>query len=277
MIVNGKQLAEDLAHDLAAQIAASKKKLRLGIVMVGEDSRSLAFIRQKEKFAEIIRCDTRIYKFPIHISTSKLRAEVSKIAHIPQNQGVIVQMPLPDGINEQNILNAVVPTKDIDVLSARSVGDAMVGTAKIESPIVGALQAVLAAGSLPSVSGMEVVVVGAGRLVGRPVASWLIREGANVSVLNDSVPDISIYTKRADVIVMGAGVPGLLKGGMVKDGVIVIDAGTSESEGKIVGDVDTDSVSPKAAVLAAVPGGIGPLTVAMVFKNLVTLALDRKR
>ena len=276
MIVNGKQLAENLAHDLAAQITASKKKLRLGIVMVGEDPRSLAFIRQKEKFAEMIGCQTRIYKFPADISTSKLRAEVSKIVHIPQNHGVIVQMPLPESINEQNILNSVVPDKDVDVLSARAVGDAMVGTAKVLPPVVAALQAVLASTNISNVSGMEAVVVGAGRLVGRPVASWLIREGANVSVLNDSVPDISIYTKRADLVVMGAGVPGLLKGDMIKKGAIVIDAGTSESGGKIVGDVDTDSVSPKASVFAPVPGGIGPLTVAMVFKNLVTLALKKK-
>ena len=125
MIIDGKQLAHEIAGELAAHIAGAGKKLRLAIVLVGEDPRSLVFVRQKEKFASMIGCDTRIYKFPTSISTSKLRAEVSRIVHIPQNHGVIVQLPLPDHINEQNILNAVVPTKDVDVLSARAVGDAI--------------------------------------------------------------------------------------------------------------------------------------------------------
>ena len=277
MIINGKQLAHEVSGRLEAQITAAKKKLRLAIIMVGDDPRSLLFIKQKEKFAEMIGCTTRLYQLPTDISTQKLRAKVSEIVRIPQNHGVIVQLPLPEGINEQSILNAIVPVKDVDVLSARAVGDAMVGTAKIESPIVAALKTILASGNVPGVGGMEVVVVGSGRLVGRPIASWLIRESANVSILNKSVPDISFYTKRADLVVMGAGVPRLLKGEMIKEGAIVIDAGTSESEGKIVGDVDAASVSARASVFAPVPGGIGPLTVAMVFQNLVTLGIKKKK
>src|SRR3989344_7515530 len=272
MIADGKKIRDAIADEIRAEIAARAHPLRLAIVLVGEDPRSLAFVRQKEKFAASVGIETRLYTFPADISATKLRSEVSKIVHIVQNDGVIVQLPLPAHIPPQNILNAVTPEKDVDMLSARSVGNFATGVSKIMPPVVGAVAAILYT-YIPELSlkGKRAVVVGRGRLVGLPVGQWLMGAGASVSFVDEHTADIGIYTKQADIIISGAGVPGLLTGEMVRESAIVIDAGTTESQGKLLGDVDAVSVGPKAALVTPVPVGVGPVTVAKVFENLVVL------
>ncbi len=272
MIADGKKIRDAIADEIRAQIAERAHPLRLAIVLVGEDPRSLAFVRQKEKFAARVGIETRLYTFPADISTTKLRSEVSKIVHITENDGVIVQLPLPAHIPPQNILNAVTPEKDVDMLSARSVGNFATGVGKIVPPVVGAVAAILHT-YIPELSlkGKRAVIVGRGRLVGSPVGQWLMHAGASVFFVDEHTADIGIYTKQADIVILGAGVPGLLTGEMVSEGVVVIDAGTTESQGRLVGDVDAVSVEPKAALVTPVPGGVGPVTVAQVFENLVML------
>ncbi len=274
MIIDGKKIAERIKEELRLSIKEDKKKLKIAIIQVGEDPASLKFVEKKQKFAEDIGVKSKVYKLPEEVSTSKLRKKIAGIIHPSasdgKNIGVIIQLPLSKHINTQYILDSVPINKDIDVLSAKATGEFSTNKSKILPPVVGAVKAILEEGHI-GVKGKNVVVVGAGLLVGKPVATWLINEGATVSVLDKDTSDIKSYTLMADVIIAGVGNSGLIKPDMVKDGVVLIDAGTSEQAGKLVGDIDP-VCEKKASLFTPVPGGVGPLTVAMVFKNLVYLS-----
>ncbi len=270
MIIDGKALAEKIKNLLKEEISRSGKKIRLAVIKIGSDTATEKFLEQKKKFAEQIGVDVRIYEIPADISTNKLREKVSEIVHIKENDGVIIQLPLPAQINIQYILDALIPEKDPDMLSSKSWGKFSTGKSQILPPVVGAIKTIFEEYQV-EIKDKNIVVVGAGRLVGKPVATWLLNEKATVAVIDENTSDVLRFTLQADVIISGAGKPKLITPDMVKEGVIIIDAGTSESAGKLSGDVDPE-VSKKAALFSPVPGGVGPLTVAMLFKNLVELS-----
>ncbi len=261
MVVDGKALAEKIKNSLKEEILRSGKKIRLAVLKIGSDAVTEKFLEQKKKFAEYIGVDVRIYEAPADISTNKFREKVSEIVHIKENDGVIIQLPLPAQINTQYILDAIIPGKDPDMLSSKSRG---------LSPVVGAIKTIFEEYKV-DIKGKNVVVVGAGRLVGKPVATWLLNQGVTVSVVDENTANLENFTKNADIIISGAGKPKIIKPDMVKEGVVAIDCGTSEAAGKISGDFDPE-VSKKASLFSPVPGGVGPLTVAMLFKNLIELS-----
>lgn len=269
MIIDGKKIAEEIKKELKQEILKTNKKLKLAIVQVGENEVSRKFIERKIKFADEIGVKTKIYELPEDISTNKLRKKMAEICHIKENDGVILQLPLPEKINTQYALNSIIPKKDVDVLSAKSIGDFAVGRSVVLPPVVGAIKEIFERNNV-NLKGKNVVVIGAGILVGKPIAIWVINQGATVFVLRSSTKDISEFTKRADIIISGVGKPNLIKAEMVKDGIIIIDAGTSMEKGKLAGDIDP-KVAEKSSLFTSVPGGVGPITVAMVFKNLVEL------
>ncbi len=270
MIVDGKAIAEKIRTSLREEILGSGKKLRLAVIVGGGDAVTQKFLDQKRKFAEAAGVDVRVYDFPADISTNKLREKVSEIVHIKENTGVIIQLPLPSQINDSYILDAIIPGKDPDMLSSKSWGMFATGRSKIVPPVVGAVREIFREYGV-EVKGKHAVVIGAGRLVGKPVALWLMAEGATVSVVDEHTPDPEPYTLEADIVVSGAGKLGVVTSDMVREGVVAIDAGTSESAGKVLGDIDP-AVSLKAAIFSPVPGGVGPITVAMLFKNLFALS-----
>ncbi len=271
ILLDGKKLSQKLLVELKQEVLSMKKKLRLAIVIVGNDPVTLKFIERKNKAATLIGVDVREYPFPETVTTNELRKRISAIVHEEKNTGVVVQLPLPKHINEQYVLNAVTPEKDVDVLSARAVGNFAVGKSLILPPVVGAIKMFFEEYDI-EYQLKYIVVVGAGRLVGKPVSIWLLNAGATFSVVRSLTPDISVFTKKADIIISGAGKPNLITGDMVKEGVMVIDVGLSVVGGRLVGDIDFDSVLKKAAYITPVPGGVGPLAVAMIFKNLIILA-----
>lgn len=274
MLIDGRKIAEEIKEELKNQIKKSGKKLKLAIVQVGENEISKKFIERKVKFAEDIGVKTRIYNLPAEISTSQLRKKMAEICHIKENDGVILQLPLPEYINTQYVLNGIVPKKDVDVLSSRSFGDFVTGRSKVLPPLVGVIKIIFEKYNIEPV-GKNIIVIGRGILVGKPIANWLINEGVTVSVLNSQTLNPSGYTLMADVIISGVGKQGLIKPEMVKDGGVIIDAGTSPStssgqSAKLIGDFDP-AVEDKTSLFTPVPGGVGPITVAMLFKNLVEL------
>src|SRR3989338_8028036 len=270
MIIDGKKLAEEIKAELKAEIFKLNKKIRLAAVEVGENPVTKKFLEQKKKFASAVGIDVRIYDLPADITTNKLRAKLAEIMHIKENIGVIVQLPLPPQINAQYILDAIIPEKDPDMLSSKSVGLFSSGRSKILPPVVGAIDHIFTAYGI-QLKAKKVVVLGVGRLVGKPAAIWLINHGATVTEIDENTDDPTLYTVNADIIISGVGMPHLIGADMVKDGVIAIDCGTSEANGKLAGDMDP-AVAEKASLFTPVPGGVGPLTVAMLFKNLVELA-----
>src|SRR3989344_1197404 len=270
MIINGKEISEKIKSSLREEIFASKKKIRLAVIKVADDAVTEKYLEVKKKFAETVGIDVRIYEVPKDISTNKLREKISEVIHIEENNGVIVQLPLPEGINAQYILDAIIPEKDPDVLSSKSWGKFSMGKNKILPPVVGAVKIIFDENKI-ELKGKNAVVVGAGRLVGKPISTWLIEEGATVSVIDENTKNPEEYTKKADILISGVGKPKLITPDMVPDGVVAIDCGTSESSGQVMGDIDP-AVAEKALIFAPVPGGVGPITIAVLFKNLFELS-----
>lgn len=271
VLLDGKKLSEKLIERLKQEIKNSKKELRLAIVVVGRDPVVEKFIAQKKKSAEAVGAGIKIYPFDEKITTNELRKRISEIVHEEKNTGVIIQLPLPAHINTQYILNAVTPEKDIDVLSSRALGNFIVGKNPIYPPVAGSIKALFGEYQI-DYKNKQILVLGGGNLVGRPVALWLLSEKCSFQIISKESPDTEKYLRDADIIISGVGKPGFVRGDMIKDGAIVIDAGTSESGGKLVGDGDFESVAKKASYIAPVPGGVGPVTVAVLLQNLFILA-----
>lgn len=273
ILLDGKKIAQKILAELKSEIAAMKKKPRLAVAVVGRDSVVESFIAQKKKAGESVGIDVRVYPFPETITTNELRKRLAAIVHEEKNTGVIIQLPLPAHINKQYILSAIPPEKDPDVLSARAIGNFAVGKSMVMPPVAHAVKTLFESYEI-DYREKQILLLGAGSLVGRPVALWLMQEHAIFSVVGSPEYDATSLISGADIIITGIGHPGFVTGDMIKKGAIIVDAGTSESAGKMVGDVDQKSVASKASYLTPVPGGIGPVTVAMLFKNLLVLAKE---
>lgn len=211
------------------------------------------------------------------MSFSELKKEIQNICANPENSGVVIQLPLPSHlrVGDQEILDIVPPEKDPDVLSENNLGRFYSGTLSVLPPVVGAIFHLFKNYKI-SPKGRNVLLVGTGRLVGFPLAVWLLKEEATVSAINKFTKNMSSFTKKADIIISGVGRPGLIKGAMIKKGAIIIDAGSSSENGRTIGDVDLESAAKKAKYISPVPGGVGPLTVACLFENLVKLNLKKR-
>lgn len=270
MIIDGKKLAEEIKAELKTEVFKLNKKLRLAVIKIGNDKVTEKFLEQKKLFGSAVGIDVREYALPNDITTNKLRKKIAEIIHIKENTGVIVQLPLPKQINAQYILEGIIPEKDPDMLSSKSIGAFSVGRNKILPPVVGAIKYIFDRNNV-DVKSKKVTVIGAGRLVGKPVATWLINQGAAVTIIDENTIDPTLHTMDADILISGAREPNLVGPQMIKSGVIAIDCGTSEYAGRLLGDFNP-KVAKKALLFSPVPGGVGPLTVAMLFKNLVELA-----
>lgn len=273
--LDGKKVAQKIIAELREEVATMDKKLRLAVVVVGKDPVVEKFIAQKRKVAEQIGIDFRIYPSEETVSSNDLRVQIAEIVHEKKNTGVIIQLPLPSHIGKQHMLNAIIPEKDVDVLSARAIAHVVVGKHRIMSPVVGAIKVLLDEYKI-RYGDKRIVIMGTGALVGKPFALWLLSEGIGFSIVGEHTPHADDLLVSADIVISGIGRPGFITGAMVKDGVVIIDAGTSEQNGKLAGDVDLDSAATKASFITPVPGGVGPVTVVMLFKNLIELAKRQK-
>ncbi len=273
MIVDGKQLADEIRQELKQKVEGSTKKMRLAVIAVGATKATEQFMAQKKKFGESIGVNVRIYDLPEVITTTALRKKISEIVHIKANTAVIVQLPLPLHIKVDYILDAIPVAKDADALSSRAMGLFAAGRGNTIPPVAGAIAHIFQKNNIDP-KGQQAVVIGAGRLVGRPTALWLMSQGATVTVCDENTQNTKAYTQGADIIVSGVGHSHLITSDMAKDGVIAIDAGASESHGHIVGDMDP-VIAEKASLFTPVPGGVGPLTIAILFQNLVSLGAGK--
>jgi len=275
MIISGEQIAEEIRHEIAQEMSRMNIPLTLLIVQVGEHPASAQYIRKKMAFANSLGINATLRQFPSLISETALVRELHDIIRdIDEDRyaftGVIVQLPLSKQIDAEKVLAELPPEYDVDLLSSEATRKFTAGTSRVLPPVVGAVAEIFGRVQV-DVKGKKAVVVGQGKLVGKPVAIWLEREGATVTRADRTTRDLKIYTQEADIIVTGVGSAKLITPGMIKPGVILIDAGTSESEGRASGDADPECAL-KCSIFTPVPGGVGPITVAMLFKNLIELA-----
>ncbi len=266
-LIDGNKIAHNILNKLEREIKKNKLKLKVSVILVGNNHVSLSYIKQKAKTANRIGVDFNLYKLPLKIKEDKLIKEIKKIEK--KSSGIIVQLPLPFNLNRENVLNSISCEKDIDFLSKNSLSQFYSEDFSFLPPVVSAINYIFKNIKI-SVKGKNIVLVGYGILVGKPLSFWLASSGATISVLNKETPDFKKFTFNADVLISGVGKKDLIKPNMVKKNVIVIDAGSSYFNKKIVGDVSS-SVFKKSLMHCPVPGGVGPITTACLFENLVKL------
>jgi methylenetetrahydrofolate dehydrogenase (NADP+)/methenyltetrahydrofolate cyclohydrolase len=266
-IINGKKMAEEILRRLQK---LPQPRGELGAVLVGNDPASISFLGQKRAVAKRLQVQFSIYRYPARITQNRLQTEVSRLGYSKNINGIIVQLPLPAHIKTQQVLDLIPTKKDVDVLSSSAFGKFATGNSNVFPPVAAAISEI-ARRYRVAIKGKRAAVIGYGKLVGLPAAIWLAKQGATVLIANEWTNNLIRFTKGADIVVCGVGKPGLIAGDMIKRGAVIFDAGYGMRNGKPAGDCEFTSVSKKARLITPVPGGIGPLTVAMLFKNFYDL------
>jgi len=284
-IIDGKQVAADMRAELKAEVAKLKEQgivPGLAVVLVGEDPASKSYVTAKERACEDMGIFSDDNRLDADTSQEELMALVEKLNNDPKINGILVQLPLPDGLNEAEVLLAIDPAKDVDGFHPVNVGKMVVGE-KTFLPCTphGILQLLMRSGV--TIKGAEAVIVGRSNIVGKPLANMLIQKNptgnATVTVCHTRTKDLSYHTKRADILIAATGRPNTVTADMVKEGVVVIDVGVNRVEDatkkrgyRLVGDVDFEAVKEKASLITPVPGGVGPMTITMLLYNTVESA-----
>lgn len=263
MIIDGKKISSEFLENLKQQIT---KSLTLGAVMIGDNSAVQSFIKVKEKAAQTLGVDFKILNIPASADIDEIRNKITNFSETVD--GLFIELPIPEGLLVQDILDLVSENKDVDVLCQSSQQAFYSGDFSLLPPAVGALKIALDYHGI-NIAGKIVSVFGQGLLVGKPISFWLEQEDAHVHRIDENTKDAKDLALQSDIIISGVGKPGLITGDMIKEGAIVIDFGYSNKDGKIAGDADYDPVSQKASLITPVPGGMGPLVVAALFDNLV--------
>jgi methylenetetrahydrofolate dehydrogenase (NADP+)/methenyltetrahydrofolate cyclohydrolase len=273
MIIDGRKRASEILTSLQSEVAGLSFRPKLVDVVVGNNPVTESYVGIKQRRSVEIGLEFVTERLPESISQKELIEKIISLQRDPHLAGLLVQLPLPKNIDSDAVMNAIDPALDVDGLTEINTQALYSGTPNyVPATAAAVIELIEAAGIYDQLNGMKTVVIGNGSLVGKPVTFLLKSKGADLTVVNRSSGDISEVCKAAKLIVSGAGSPNLLTGDMVSDGVVVIDAGTAESNGGISGDVDFASVSPKASFITPVPGGVGPVTVAMLLRNTVISA-----
>jgi len=282
-ILDGKKTSAEIREELKQQIGILREKGVIpGItgILVGEDPGSASYIRLKEKAANELGISTEMLRLAENTTESELLKEIDRLNSDSKVHGIFIQLPLPGHINENQALNAVLPDKDVDGFHPTNVGKAWLGQKAFLPATPSGIYEILIRYGYNDFKGKNTVIVNVDNLVGKPLASIFVQEnvGANVTLCNPSTPNLSDYTRRADIVVVAVDKPKFITADMVKEGVIAIDFGANyiedpvEKKTKLVGDLDFDAIKEKAEAITPVPGGIGPMTVTMLLLNTVTAA-----
>jgi methylenetetrahydrofolate dehydrogenase (NADP+)/methenyltetrahydrofolate cyclohydrolase len=284
-LIKGAEVAAQIREELKAEIAELKSKHNvvpgLVTVLVGADPASQVYVGAKEKTSKELGIYSERYDLPEKTTQQELLKLIDKLNKDPKINGILVQLPLPKHLNEEEVLYAIDPKKDVDGFHPVNVGKLMIGEPDyMPCTPAGIQQLLIRSGT--QIEGAEVVVVGRSNIVGKPIANILLQKapGANatVTICHTKTRDIAFHTKRADILIVAAGRPKYVTGDMVKEGVVVIDVGVNEigktAEGKriLAGDVDFETVKEKAKAITPVPGGVGPMTITMLMMNTVRAA-----
>lgn len=272
MRIDGKKIRDEIKEELRKELLSSLNSPTIAIISVGNNPVIQQFVNIKKRFAREIGVEVIASELPSESTFDTIKNIIQKHNDDPFVKGIVVQLPLPRHLGTSSVLNCIAQSKDVDVLAESSLAHFKNNDLPILPPVIGAVSELCERFNI-EIKNKNILVVGSGRLVGEPGAIWFRHQGGNVTVMDNPAEDISAYALQADIILSGAGSAGLLKKEMLKQGVVIFDAGTSESKGVVSGDADP-SCEEIAYIFTPVPGGIGPITVAMIFKNL--LILDKK-
>ena len=277
-LLDGKALSDKIKTELKKQSDKLGEKgvtPGLAVILVGDDAASHTYVKMKEKACDVAGVYSIIHKMPSTISQEKILETIYMINANPNIDGVLVQLPLPKHIDTTKIIEAIDPKKDVDGFHPYNVGRLVAGLDGFVPCTPLGVMRLLEEYNI-DVKGLNACVVGASNIVGKPMMNLLLYAGATVDICHIFTKDLKAHTKVADIILVGTGVRNLIKADMVKDGAIIVDIGINKTEdGRIVGDVDFEAVAPKCSYITPVPGGVGPMTIAMLLSNTIKAAQAR--
>ncbi len=271
-LLNGKKVAEKIYENLKKEGRKLETAPTLVVVLVGNNPASLSYVGIKEKAARKIGIGFQRVDFSpstsLRVNEQEILNKIIELNANPEISGIIVQLPLPKDLNQNKILNAILPEKDVDGLTIENLGQLFRGEDGLRPATPLGIIRLLSAYKI-KIAGKNVVIVGRSNLVGKPLAHLFLEKDATVTVCHSKTKDLKSHTLTADILVSAAGKPDLIKENMIKKGAVVVDVGTTKVGKKIVGDVDFEKVKKVASYITPVPGGIGPMTVAMLLSNVV--------
>jgi methylenetetrahydrofolate dehydrogenase (NADP+)/methenyltetrahydrofolate cyclohydrolase len=278
-IIDGKAIAKRIRGEVASEVEKLKLMTRvppkLCVVLVGEDPASQIYVRNKEKACAEVGIASETLRKPASIKEEQVIDLVRRLNKDKSVHGILVQLPLPKEIDPVKVLNEVSPAKDVDGLHPLNMGKLLRGEDPLFIPCTpqGIIELILSTGT--EIKGKEAVVVGRSNIVGKPVSLLLLQRHATLTICHSRTQDLGAVTRRADILVASVGSPRIIHGDMVKEGAVVIDVGVNRVEGKLVGDVDFEAARDRAAFISPVPGGVGPMTIAMLLRNTLLAAQRR--
>lgn len=276
MIMDGKSLKNEILSGLAEEVKALDKVPTLCVIQVGDDEASNVYINQKRKMCNDIGYNFIHEKYDDSITEDELLKNIERFNSNDNIDAILVQMPLPSGINEKNIQNAVNKYKDVDGLNDSNIVDLISGKSSLYPCTACGVISLLDKYGV-TLEGSNVVIVGRSSLVGMPLFHMLENRNATVTLCHSKTRNLQSITKNADIIISATGVKGLIKEDMVNNNAVVVDVGITRENGKLYGDVDFDNVSKKASLITPVPGGVGPMTIASLAQNVLKAYKMQKR
>jgi methylenetetrahydrofolate dehydrogenase (NADP+)/methenyltetrahydrofolate cyclohydrolase len=282
-LLNGNEVSQTLKHEIKLNVealkASGKKIPHLAAILVGSDGASMTYVAAKAKDCEEVGFNSTVLRFEASISEAELLEEVVKINNNPEIDGLIVQLPLPKHINEKKVTETISFKKDVDGFHPMNVGMMFKGLKTfLPATPYGVIQ--LLDHYKIETSGKHCVIIGRSDIVGKPMSALMLQKNCTVTVCHSKTPDVSLFTREADIIIAAVGIPEYLKGDMIKEGAVVIDVGITRIEDasltkgyKLKGDVHFDSVAPKSSWITPVPGGVGPMTrIALLLNTLQAIS-----
>ena len=278
-IIDGKRISAEIKDELKLQVAQLKEQgieVTLAVVQVGQNPASCVYVRNKKKACEYIGIHSQAFELPEETTEEELLALIDRLNKDARINGILVQLPLPDHICESKILNAISPAKDVDCFHPENVGKMCLGEKGfLPGTPAGVIE--LLKRSDVEIAGKECVVIGRSNIVGKPMALMMLRENATVTMAHSKTKDLKEVCKRADILIVSIGKARMIDDSYVKEGAVVIDVGINrDADNKLCGDVDFEKVAPKCSAITPVPGGVGPMTIAILMKNCLTAACMEK-
>lgn len=274
-IINGKEISAQIKEELKEKVAAMKKEgisVCLAVIQVGDDPASSVYVGNKKKACAYIGIESLSYELPEETTQEELLALIGELNDRADVNGILVQLPVPKHIDEDAVIRAIAPEKDVDGFHPQSVGALCIGQKGFVSCTPAGIIQLLKRSGI-EIAGKECVVIGRSNIVGKPMALLLLRENGTVTVAHSRTQNLKEVTKRADILVAAVGKPKMITREYVKEGAVVIDVGIHRNENnKLCGDVDYDDVAPVCSAITPVPGGVGPMTIAMLMNNCVESA-----
>ncbi len=274
-ILDGRTAAAEVRSEVASEVTGLEERgvpVRLDVILVGEDPASVTYVASKERDSQEVGIESRVHRFSADVTQEELAGLVGRLNEDTAVSGFFIQLPLPQGLDSMPLISSIIPAKDVDGLSPESAGRLAVGLPSLLPCTPHGVIQLLKRNGI-KLSGREAVVVGRSNLVGKPLAQLLLRENATVTLCHSRTRDLSEVTRRADILLVAAGRREMIGAEHVREGAVVVDVGIHrKEEGGLVGDVHFDEVEQRAAWISPVPGGVGPMTRAMLLHNTVMAA-----